>query len=238
MSYREYLDRILPRENPDNEIQRNTKLINFARPGNPGAKFKGPFEKMMKAIGLPKGVKEELNILDDNIGDNYVLQNQPTVAYKADNDVSNSPLSDEEEARLTKQLLGEGKYHLLPSFFRTLIFLKKMKKEFAVVFRNYNAQDLQNVIAEFNLFCKGEHPCYSGRSGTSLVKFDGSKGTKEMRFKDKHQRAFYFREGEHRQNNRLVTGASKRAPAKESSDDFYQGQVEEGAVNMYKEITD
>jgi hypothetical protein len=238
MSYREYLDRILPRDNPDNEIQRNTKLINFSRPGNPGAKFKGPFEKMMKAIALPKGVKEELNILDDNVGDNYVLQNQPTVAYKADNEVSNSPLSEEEEARLTKQLLGEGKYHLLPSFFRTLIFLKKMKKEFSVVFRNYNAQDLQNVIAEFNLFCKGEHPCYSGRSGTSLVKFDGSKGTKEMRFKDKHQRAFYFREGEHREINRLVTGAPKRPPTKESADDFYQGQVEEGAVNMFKEITD
>lgn len=59
-----------------------------------------------------------------------------------------------------------------------------------------------------------------------------------MRFKDKHQRGLYFREGDHRQNNRLVTGASKRAPVKESSDDFYQGQVEEGAVNMYKEITD
>lgn len=227
MSYREYLDRILPlktvdqvadakernRLNADNELQRNTRLINFARPGNPGAKFKGPFEKMMKAIALPKGVKEELNILDDNVGDAYVLQNQPSVAYKAENEVSNSPLSEDEEARLTKQLLGEGKYHLLPSFFRTLIFLKKLKKEFSVVFRNYNAQDLQNVIAEFNQFCKGDHPCYSGRSGTSLVKFDGSKGTKEMRFKDKHQRGLYFREGDHRQNNRLVTGAAKRAPA-------------------------
>jgi hypothetical protein len=46
------------------------------------------------------------------------------------------------EARLLKQLLTEGRYHILPSFFRTLIFLKKMKKEFAVVFRNYNGQDL------------------------------------------------------------------------------------------------
>ena len=87
MSYIEYLNRILPlksaeeipdakeraRANADNELQKNTKLLNFARPGNPGAKFKGPFEKMMKAIALPKGVKEELNILDDNVGDNYIL---------------------------------------------------------------------------------------------------------------------------------------------------------------------
>jgi hypothetical protein len=42
---------------------------------------------MMKALALPKGVKEELNILDDNVGDAYVLQNQPSVAYKAENEV-------------------------------------------------------------------------------------------------------------------------------------------------------
>jgi hypothetical protein len=89
MSFKEYLDRILPLKtaeevpdakerahlNAENELQRNTRLLNFSRPGNPGAKFKGPFEKMIKAITLPKGVKEELNILDDNVGDAYILQN-------------------------------------------------------------------------------------------------------------------------------------------------------------------
>ncbi len=110
-----------------------------------------------------------------------------------------------------------------------------MKKEFAVVFRGYNGQDLQNVIAEFNQFCKGEHPCYSGRSGTSLVKFDGSKGTRELRIKDKHQRSLYFRTDEHPS---LITGASKRAPQPEAPEDFYQGAIEEGSVNYYKEIVD
>jgi hypothetical protein len=47
-------------------------------------------------------------------------------------------------------VLSEGRFHIVPSFFRTLIFLKKMKREFAVVFRNYNGQDLGNVVAEFN----------------------------------------------------------------------------------------
>lgn len=66
-----------------------------------------------------------------------------------------------------KELLSDGKYHLLPSFFRTIIYLKKMKREFAVVFRNYNSVDLQNVVVEFNQFCKGDHPCYNGKNGTS-----------------------------------------------------------------------
>jgi len=63
------------------------------------------------------------------------------------------------------------------------------------------------VIAEYNQFCRGDHPCFSGKSGTALVKFDGSKGTKEMRLKDKHQKAHYFREAA---ANRLVTGAPNR----------------------------
>jgi len=41
-----------------------------------------------------------------------------------------------------------------------------------------------------------------------LVKFDGSKGTKEMRIRDKHQKAFLFREGDNLRNIRLVTGAA------------------------------
>jgi hypothetical protein len=62
-------------------------------------------------------------------------------------------------------IFGEGKYYLIPSFFRTLIYLKKAKKEFAIVFRTYG-NEINNVVFEFNKFCNGEHPCYSGRGGT------------------------------------------------------------------------
>jgi hypothetical protein len=51
------------------------KLLAFGRPGNPGAKFKGPYEKILKALTLPKTVKEELGINDDATGDNFVVQN-------------------------------------------------------------------------------------------------------------------------------------------------------------------
>ena len=231
--------------------------MNFGKPGNPGAKFKGPFEKMIKALSLPKTVKEELGINDETVGDAYILQNKPVVAVQdeeegakksrggAGSDEDGEQVraggrqTDEEksamEARLLKQLLTEGRYHILPSFFRTLIYLKKMKKEFAVVFRNYNGQDLQNVVAEFNQFCRGEHPCYNGRNGTSLVKFDGSKGTKEMRIKDKSQQAHFFR-GE--QGARYVTGANRRAPSGENVEDYYQGKAEEGSVNIVKDTID
>jgi hypothetical protein len=39
--------------------------MNFAKPGNPGAKFKNHFEKMVKSLSLPKAAKEELRITDE-----------------------------------------------------------------------------------------------------------------------------------------------------------------------------
>jgi len=106
-------------------------------------------------------------------------------------------------------LFGEGKYHLIPSFFRTLIYLKKAKKEFSLVFRTFG-DDLNNVIFEFNKFCNGEHPCYSGRGGTPQVKFDGGKNTKDLRIKEKYQRALYYRDGIEANQSSLVTGTLKR----------------------------
>jgi hypothetical protein len=79
MSYKEYLDRNFPSGTPEQDLARNTKLLNFARPGNPGAKFKGPYEKMLKALSLPKAVKDELGINDDAVGDSYILQNLPVI---------------------------------------------------------------------------------------------------------------------------------------------------------------
>ena len=89
-------------------------------------------------------------------------------------------------------MFGEGKYHIIPSFFRLLIFLKKQKREFSIVFRTYG-KELDRVVWEFNQFCEGKHPCFSGRNGTPLIKFDGSKGTKDLRIRDINQKGKYFR---------------------------------------------
>lgn len=107
------------------------------------------------------------------------------------------------------ELFGEGKYHLIPSFFRTIIYLKKAKREFAIVFRTFG-KDLENVVFEFNKFCNGDHPCYSGRGGTPQVKFDGSKNVKDLRIKSKVQHGVYYRQGDALNQSHLVTGTLKR----------------------------
>jgi hypothetical protein len=40
---------------------------NFAKPGNPGAKFKNQLEKIIKCINLPKAARDELGIGDDGL---------------------------------------------------------------------------------------------------------------------------------------------------------------------------
>lgn len=83
-------------------------------------------------------------------------------------------LSDDE--RLLN-LFENARYYLLPSFFKTLIYLKKSKREFAVILRGED-ELIDDAVFEFNKFCQGTHPCYNGKAGTPTIKFDGSKGNK------------------------------------------------------------
>lgn len=85
------------------------------------------------------------------------------------------------------------------------MYLKKQKREFSVVFRTFG-KDLDNVVWEFNKFCNGEHPCFNGRNNTPLVKFDGSKNSKDLRFKSDEQRATIYRDGEDVADATMVLG--------------------------------
>jgi len=69
---------------------------------------------------------------------------------------------------------------------------------------------LDTVIHEFNSFCNGEHPCFNGRNSTPLVKFDGTKGSKDYRIREHAQRATIYRSGEGINETIMVTGKHNR----------------------------
>ena len=108
-------------------------------------------------------------------------------------------------------IFKSGKQNLLSSFFKTVISLKKQKREFTIVLRGEGDQ-IERAVFEFNKFCEGHHPCYSGRSGTPTVKFDGSKNTKYAIITEKSLACFYKLE----ERNAIVLGTLK---------DEYQGEV-------------
>lgn len=53
-----------------------------------------------------------------------------------------------------------------------MIHLKKNKKDFCIVLHS-DSSNLDNVIREYNKFCSGEHPCFSGKNNTQIGRFDG-----------------------------------------------------------------
>ena len=62
ISYKEFLDQYYPsKESEQNAAIQLDRLSSFARPGGLGSKFKNTYEKMQRALNLPKGAKEELN---------------------------------------------------------------------------------------------------------------------------------------------------------------------------------
>lgn len=193
------------------------RLQSFAYAGAPGAKFKHSREKMLKCLSLPKGAKEELNYpaeVAEKILNGQPLWEEPT-KNEEENDEEAEQESENKKKELTQEqkylmeMFGEGKYHLIPSFFRLLIFLKKQKREFSVVFRTYG-EDLDRVVWEFNQFCEGKHPCFSGRNGTPMIKFDGSKGTKDLRLTEGVQKGLYYRFSSEFTDTKLLQGTFNR----------------------------
>lgn len=80
---------------------------------------------MMKSLALPKGAKDELGIQGDS--------GMPPLE---ENEVNNAEHDDDEQAsverkkhlherKMQRELYSEGRYHLIPGFFRTMMYLKK-----------------------------------------------------------------------------------------------------------------
>lgn len=178
------------------------KLLSFAKPGNPGSKFKSQVEKLNRATYLPKNVREDLGLNDQPKPnkDKKAKVEKPKEGEGEDagEGEDQEEEEDEEEPEEVEEtdeqkminLFENQKYHLLPSFFKTLIYLKKAKREFAVVIRGED-EFIKPAVFEFNKFCVGEHPCFCGRSGTPTIKFDGSKNTKYCVIEDKCKANFY-----------------------------------------------
>jgi hypothetical protein len=61
---------------------------------------------------------------------------------------------EKEEGKDTKdykEMLQNGKYYLIPSFFSLMRALKKAKRDYAIVFRTFGS-DLSRVVSEFNAY--------------------------------------------------------------------------------------
>ena len=128
------------------------------------------------------------------------------------------------------------RYNVIPAFFKTMLYLKKRKREFSIVFRTHG-RELPTVIEELNTFCEGNHPAFNGESGTHLVTFNGSKrNTKDYRIKPK-QTGMYFRFGRELEDVSLLMNTIDRIQCETHDQliEHYGGQIEEGTLHLYSE---
>ena len=115
--------------------------VKFAAQGGAGSKFRSQQEKLIKTLTLPKGAKEELGITGDEgmppAEESKTEQQREEEEDDENDDEREKRVKREFEARMLRELYGEGRYHLIPSFWRTIMYLKKQKKEFAIAFRTF-----------------------------------------------------------------------------------------------------
>ena len=62
----------------------------------------------------------------------------------------------------------EDKLCLTPSFLKFLVYLRKSKIEFGLLFRTFG-RDFPLVSKELNYFVTGKHPMFNGKNGTNLI---------------------------------------------------------------------
>ena len=177
---------------------------------------------MLKSLLLPKGAREELGIQGE--GGMPAPTEEPAKKDNQEDSDNEEQIAERvrkaEETKMVYKLFKEGRYHLIPGFFRTLMFLKKQKKEFSVVFRTFGV-DLPEVVFEFDKFCRGEHPCFNGRNNTPLVKLDGNKNSKDFRFQSPEtQQCAMYRLGESINETVLIQGPHARVEGAEGINMF------------------
>jgi len=217
-SYKDFIDAHFPKckaeasaeEKAERDELRKSMIAKFSQAGGLGSKFRNTHDKMLKQLALPKGAKEDLGI----VGDNGMEPEQPEVnsqlhdteEQSEDEDTKRENEQKAFDKKMLRELYSEGRYHMIPSFFRTMMYLKKQKQEFSVVFRTFG-KDLRNAVHEFDKFAKGEHPCFNGRNGMPIVKMDGAKGSKDFRFNaPDEQIGHWYRLGPNVSETTLVLG--------------------------------
>ncbi len=160
------------------------KICDIVEPGNPGnnSKFKKQFDETRKRIRCDRLV-QNYNLKIENAFDyeKLISMTKETKDQLKFTDLVEDKGDDDKQYKFTR-IFKHAYYKIILSFYDTMIALRKAKREFAIIFRffGHNVDEIHEFIYEFNHFCNGTHPMYSGDFGLK-IKFDGSKGTKDYR---------------------------------------------------------
>ena len=139
------------------------------------------FEDMRKKLRVDEKIQVDLNLKLDNTKLDEKTLNEPISPKFIE-------LSEDADRKEKFRNVFRNSYHnLIISFFNMLINLKKIKQDFAIVFRffGHDESDIEELVYEYNCFCDCLHPRYCGDYGYNKIKFDVEKDKKDFRLNTK-----------------------------------------------------
>ena len=163
--------------NKERNSQKIRELCDIVEANHAGAKFKRMFEDMRKKLRVDEKIQVDLNLkLDNTKLDEKVLNEVISPKF-------NELGEDADRKEKFKRVFRNSYHNLIISFFNMLINLKKIKQDFAIVFRFFgqDESDIEEIVYEYNCFCDCLHPRYCGDYGYNKVKYDIEKDKKDFR---------------------------------------------------------
>lgn len=149
--------------------------------------------------------------------------------------------------KIFDSIYKEGYYFTFLSLFRTMIELQKQKRDFSILFRTFG-NDSFSILSEFNAFCEGKHPLFSGENPDYPKHyFDGTHGSLDYRINTQNIGRF-FRQNEKNENIFLIFTSDIIDEFTERNCNIYNLYKEEllqkkiniiqGGKNIYKYLLD
>ena len=169
--------------NTERKSQKIRELCDIVEANHAGSKFKRMFEDMRKKLRVDEKIQVDLNLKLDNTKLDEKTLNEPILPKFIE-------LNEDADRKEKFRTVFRNSYHnLIISFFNMLINLKKIKQDFAIVFRffGHDESDIEELVYEYNCFCDCLHPRYCGDYGYNKIKFDSEKDKKDFRIDTKTQ---------------------------------------------------
>ena len=179
----EQKEKSLEEMNTERKSQKIRELCDIVEANHAGSKFKRMFEDMRKKLRVDEKIQVDLNLKLDNTKLDEKTLNEPITPK------FNELNEDADRKEKFRNVFRNSYHNLIISFFNMLINLKKIKQDFAIVFRffGHDESDIEELVYEYNCFCDCLHPRYCGDYGYNKIKFDVEKDKKDFRIDTKTQ---------------------------------------------------
>ena len=123
---------------------REEKCRKFVEEGQPGHKLQADYDNIVNCLSFPQ------EIMDGELGDILRMVEPPVTSpeeshHEDDDEKHKKPKKMTPEQKFIREIYADGMYYLTPTFIKTILYLRKLNRNFSIVFRTFGT-DTDNLI--------------------------------------------------------------------------------------------